>query len=109
MLFKRPPVPAAGLSCESAAAGGWGQQFPALAEFLAAVRWDDGSSRVPGSLTLFTEDGTWKACLSDKDGGLVCFKSGDSPEGVLGALEGGLQVGGLEWRRGRPLGGKTRK
>lgn len=81
-------------------------RFPALAEFLSAVQWDDGKRRVPGSLTLFVEEGLIKTCLNDKDGGNVCFLTADTLEGLLGSLEKGLVEGGLDWRRSKPMGGK---
>lgn len=86
-----PPVPR----------GEWAASFPSVWEFLSCPEWADGATRVPGSITLFSEDGMWKACLNDKDGQLVAFVSGKSPEAMLEAMEAGLESGALDWRKSR--------
>src|SRR6516162_8389599 len=57
---------------------------PAVIEFLCSTRWPDGSARLVGTLTCFSDGGPMKACLNDHDGGLVCFVSASSFSGVLG-------------------------
>lgn len=57
-----------------------------------------GANRKVGTLLVFAEDGKWKACLNDRDGGNYCFASSDALEGLLEALDRGLQSGGLDWR-----------
>lgn len=88
--------------------GQWSSRWPTVLEFLEAVAWEDGSRRVPGSLTLFCEDGSLKACLSDKDSNRVAFVSARGPEACLDAAEAGLAGGGLDWRlsKGRPQPGR---
>lgn len=86
----------------SAAGGGeWSSSLPALLEFLAAVRWSDGTSRVPGTITLFADAGAWKLCLADKDQGRVAFVSASDPQGALSAAERGLVSDSLDWRAQR--------
>lgn len=75
-----------------------GQSRPALAEFLSSPVWEDGSKRIPGSLSLFVGDGKLKCCLADKDSGLVSFLAADGLEELLDALEARLVSGGVEWR-----------
>jgi hypothetical protein len=84
------------------------RRFPALLEFLTATSWAPGEPRRPGTLTLFTDDGQWKASLNDKDGDRTAFVTGDSPEGVLVALEKGLQEDSLSWRSWGNTKGKKR-
>jgi hypothetical protein len=82
----------------------WAAAFPTVWEFISLVTWEDGSARVPGSITLFAEEATWKACLNDKGMGLVAFASAGSVEGLLEALEHGLSTGLMDWRKSRPAG-----
>lgn len=72
--------------------------LPLLWEMLVHCRNDDGSPRKRGSVTLFFEDGFWKACLSNKDDGLVAFSSAASVLEVAQALERGLDLHTLDWR-----------
>ena len=84
------------------------ENFPALAEFLTATRWDNGDVRAPGTLTVFTDGPVWKVCLSDKDAGVVAFVTAESPDGVLLAANKGLETGSLDWRsqKDRPRGNR---
>lgn len=85
-------------------------QLPALWEYLTLCEWEDGKERETASLTVFFGEGLLKACISDKDAGLVAFVSGESLEGLLQALERGLAEGTLDWRRQREAGGgRSRK
>ena len=93
----------------SLSGGEWSVLFPAVVEFLTAARWPEGDPRLPGSLTLFCDALSWKACLNDKDQGRVAFISGDTPEAVLVALEAGLVGDSLSWRAQRPGGSKRSK
>ena len=87
--------------------GAWSSELPALVEFLAATAWSDGTSRLPGTLTLFTDDSQWKACLSDKAQSLIAFVSAPSPQEALQAAERGLTTATLDWRASSRL--PTRK
>jgi hypothetical protein len=80
---------------------------PALWEHLTLDRWEDGTSRAPSSLTVFSADGLLKACLADKEEECVAFVSAESLEGLLDLLEAGLKGGGLDWRRSRQKSGKN--
>lgn len=86
-----------------------GKLLVALVEFLAVTRWPDGSLREPGSLTLFVDEGTPKACLNDKGQGLVAFVSGSSLTDLLLAIEDKLRDGSLDWRRSRDRAGRGRR
>ena len=87
-------------------AGAWQSVYPALSEFLAATRWSDGTPRVPGTLTLFTDGPQWKLCLSDKDQSRLAFVSGSSPQAALLAAEAGLVGSTLDWRAQKGIPGK---
>jgi len=72
--------------------------FPALFEHLTETRWDDGSRRETSSISVFVQDGTWKACLNDKDSGRTAFVSARSPDELLDVLEKAVATGSVEWK-----------
>jgi hypothetical protein len=84
--------------------GEWPVLFPALCEFLLLSQWEDGTSRLRGSITLFADPSSWKCCLNDKDGHRVAFVAGSSPEDALMAAEAGIVHSTLDWRDARPNG-----
>lgn len=85
----KAPVPA---SCPMLKA------YPSVWEFLTASAYPDGGARVPGTLTIFSESGCFKACLNDRDQGISAFVSGNSLTALLVALESGLKDDDLEWK-----------
>jgi hypothetical protein len=64
---------------------------------------------MPGSLTLFTDAGAWKLCLSDKDQSRIAFVTSGSPQDLLAAAERGLVADSLDWRASRANPGGGRK
>lgn len=111
MPMRKPSVGVSGLpGCsESAPPGQLLAGWPAILEFLTGSLWDDGSSRVPGTLRLFVEDGRWKVCLSEDAVGRFAFLSGCTPEDVLTAADTALSRDQVEWRRTRPEWRKGKK
>jgi len=92
-------------SSASATAGGKAsdpaleKKCPTLHAFMTLIE-EDGKPRSPSSLVLFTEDGQWKACLTEKDANLKLWRSADTLEKVLLALEKALVSGQADWRKG---------
>lgn len=80
-------------------------RFGPLWEFLAVLTWPDGSAREPGSLTIFFQDGLLKACISDKDAGLVGFVSARRLDELLEGVCQGVGDDSIDWRRPREAGG----
>lgn len=76
----------------------WAMDYPGLWEHLTAGQYPDKTPRETSTLTLFTEEGRVKCCLSDRDQGRVAFLSGLSVVGLLEALEAHLVAGTLDWR-----------
>lgn len=103
-----PPNGVSGVSGD-ASPGEWSSLFPALSEFLVASRWSDGTPRIPGTLSLFTDGPTWKVCLSDRAQSRVAFVSGASPPQALKAAEDGLVGSTLDWRLQRAYSSGKRK
>lgn len=77
------------------------KDFPTLHAFLTLQGYG-GKQRKAGSLSLFCQDGKFKACVSDNDAGNRAFVSGDTFQSLLGAIERGLSGGGLDWREMQP-------
>lgn len=76
------------------------RQYPTLHEFLTLQGWG-GKARKTGSISVFAEDGKFKSCINDRDGGHYAFVSSDSVQGLLEALEHGLKAGKLDWRKSK--------
>jgi hypothetical protein len=72
---------------------------PTLHAFMCDVE-EDGKARSPSSLVVFTEDGQWKGCLTEKDANLKLWRSGESFQKLLQAFEKALASGNADWRKG---------
>ena len=75
------------------------QTYPALSEYLTCAQYPDGTTRQLSTLTVFREDGWWKACLNEKDQGLVLFVAESRFGTLLEALELLLQEDHPPWRK----------
>lgn len=80
----------------------WIEAYPALHEYLTCLVGEDGKPRQAATLNLFTESGSWKAWLNDRAEGASLCASGETVEGLLGALEAMLESANPPWRL-RPL------
>jgi len=79
--------------------------FPRVHEFLTCDKWDDGKSRVTGSLSLFIEQGVWKACLNDRDTEASLYVTGETTLACMKALEGRLDgTKEADWRAWKKKG-----
>jgi hypothetical protein len=92
-----------------AAYGDWEKRLPSLAMFMCDLNWQDGSSRVPGKLTLWTGDTLWKACLTAPETSAIAFWSAQDPSGLLQAIEKALGADKVEWRRSVPYQKRSSK
>jgi len=79
--------------------------YPAIADYLTR-RLVDGKIIDTATLLLFAEEGQFKLCLSDRDGGVVVFRAGKTVEEALGSLESCLIDGSADWREKRPQKGR---
>jgi len=77
-------------------------RYPLVVQFLTLEVYGDGTKRVPGSITLFSDVAMLKACLNDKDVSMAAFVSGGGLAGLLDAMERGLGEDRLDWRLARP-------
>lgn len=86
------------------------KKYPAISEFLSLEEWEPGVERVRGTITVFWEEGSFKSSVNDRDSEQVAFVSKGTFQGVLDAIEKGLQGDSLDWRGGRGKGqGKGKK
>lgn len=98
--MKRPEAPTrtkreVGLNADEAST----KKYPYIVEFLSATKWDDGGARTPGTLTLFIEDGIWKACLNDRDGEASLYVTGATMGDCLSSIEKrASNPQGADWR-----------
>lgn len=74
------------------------KSYPALAEFLSLETWGEGEARTRGTLTIFWEEGMFKASVNNRDSEEVAFVAKQAFKGLLDAVEKGLAADSLDWR-----------
>jgi len=77
---------------------GFEADYPTLAEYLTADRWDDGKPRTTSTILIFLDGKALKVCLNDRDNNRSVFVSDPTFAGALLKLELGLLQNSLEWR-----------
>lgn len=97
--LQKPTVP----KTTTPAAAGWiGDDFkdmyPHVAAFLSQTSWDDGTTRLTGTIGLFVQDGMLKAFLQDKDTQQTAFVTAPIFQALWDTIELGLGDGKLDWR-----------
>jgi len=80
------------------------KMYPALHEYLTAEQYPDNSPRIKSTISIFTEDQLWKACLNEKDQGLVLFVAEERFGALIEALELLLQEERVPWRKSKAKG-----
>lgn len=103
-FLKRPQQEVAGSSGGQPRDPEFQSQYPALFEYLTATQFPDGASRRTSSLTIFAEEGSFKACLNEREGGYALFVTEGRFLAVIEALELLLQEENPPWRKSRPPG-----
>lgn len=79
------------------------RDYPSITSFLRDCTWDDGTVRVPGSISLFCQMGTLKAAVSDKARSVIAFVSAPTWEELLALLEMGICNDSLDWKAPRAV------
>lgn len=90
----------------------WLSSWPALHEYLALSTSEDGSPRRTSTLTLFSDGGTWKCYLNEREYGASLCASGDSIGEAIGALEVMLEGSNPPWRfsdQPKPENGRAKR
>lgn len=75
----------------------WERRWPCLYQLMTVEEFK-GKPRMPASVTLFLADSMLKACVNEKEMGLVGFLSASSFEGLWDGLEASLADDSLDWR-----------
>lgn len=84
----------------------FGKLYPTLAEYLTAVRWDDGKPREVATMLLVTELGMWKACLNDRANNRSAWFTGVSVSDLLETIDNALEAESAGWRVNKPYGSR---
>lgn len=82
------------------------KSFPALHEFLTEMVNDDKTPRQTASLSVFTQDGYFKVCLTDRETNMCLFATSEGFQDALEALEAELQSPAPDWRESKYSKGK---
>lgn len=99
MMLKKPSAATSGGLLDVLPLGpGLLSPYPCVWEFLVTPTYDDGSRRQLPTLMFFLHDGRLTAALNDRDNNRTAFVSGCEPNGLLDALEAGLDADSLVWR-----------
>jgi len=87
------------------------KKFPCLAAHLTQVCWDDGEVRQTSTLSIFTGDGCFKACLRDREQSLCLWIAAKTFADLPKVLEAALVDPNTVWRFDRANPGQvaTRK
>jgi hypothetical protein len=72
--------------------------FVNLLEFLCSLSGEDGSKRVPGTLSVTSKDGKWTLRVKDSSCKVYAYVTADSLDDALLILDTGLGDGSLDWR-----------
>jgi len=81
-------------------------EYPILHELMTSLSADGKAKRQTSSLTVFTQDGMWKACVVEKDNDVSLFGSGETFFGAVANLEARLDAPIVDWRDRAPRGKK---
>jgi len=74
--------------------------FPELWQHLTATTYPDGSARQTSSVIVVADAQGWRGCVSDKDNGRTLWRSSETVEGLLVALEDALAADDpASWRQ----------
>lgn len=87
---------------------GFAKKFPLLYEQLTETSFEGGEARITSSIILFAEEGSLKACLSERNDHCSLWATANTLEGVMKALEAALTTGNPQWRKQKPGGGKKK-
>ena len=82
------------------------KHHPVLVSHLCDLAYSDGEVRRTSSLLIFTEDASWKACLTDRDVDMNLWSEARTLSGLFQSLEKRLSDPSTVWRR--PTRRKTR-
>lgn len=83
--------------------------YPQLWAFLTQTRWEDGTPRLPSTVSIFLQHGKWTACLTEKNWGYILFATAERLEAIWEALDARLSDPKADWRQDRKAAGQQAK
>lgn len=84
--------------------------WPTLLEYLTETKYPDGSAREVSCLVITADATGWRGCVSDKDNSRTMWKTAETVEGLLLALELGLMADEpSDWRQSAAAKWKGKK
>jgi len=72
--------------------------YPNIYQFMMDLKYDDGSPRVPGSISFFTHLGVLKACINDKDNARTAFVEALTIHELWTKCDMAIADGCTEWK-----------
>lgn len=87
LLMRRPIRPASEDAPFHANPDSLMGEYPYLAAFLTDAAYEDGSRRVGGTITVWAQNGQWKASLHERSAGLVLWVTAEGWPAVLELAE----------------------
>lgn len=97
-MKRREKTPEGQVAVAAAQDAAWAKKFPTMYDYMVKLHFDDGSSRQVSKVSIFVENGVWKAALNDPEERCSVYVAGETVEGALKALEAALASGNAEWR-----------
>jgi len=97
-MKKRDATPQGEVAKASVADATFEKRFPRIFEYMTLLHFDDGTARELSKVSLFVENGKFKAALNDHAERCSLYVAADSVDGVLKALEASLGQENPEWR-----------
>jgi len=99
MALKKRPV---STEPKPGTAGEWIDQvfqrdYPNLYAFLHDVKYDDGTIRITGSMSIFVKVGGLRCSLNDKDRNVVAYIEASSFDEMMTLAEEGICSDSTEW------------
>lgn len=107
--MKKPTRPAKPEVIDQWPDGRWLDRFPLLCEHISDATWEDGSPREVSTLVIRGQDSMVMVAVNDREAKQSLYRSGNSVEEALTALEAALEGTAPDWRPWSGKGGAKGK
>lgn len=74
------------------------EEYPAIFAFLYDTKYEDGSQRAPGSISIFVNGYSLKFAVNDKDRGVVAFVTAPTWAEMMQIVDDGIRNDNLDWK-----------
>jgi len=78
------------------------REYPSIMAFLKDTTYADGSSRLPGTISLFVKGGCLTFAVNDNDRGGSAFVNCHTVNEALDVIEQGILNDSLDWKLKKP-------